>query len=261
MPRFPNLVLLCHLHLHARLLPRKPSGVFKLPVWQMQPGRKRMALARVTQKRKNVARWMYWLAVRPRSRAAPCNITEKAMTSSGNADMKLEVVVFPVSDVDRAKRFYADLGWRLDADFAGGDWRVIQFTPPGSPTSVIFGKNVAAAVPGSTQGLYLIVSDIEAARADLVRRGVEVSETFHGGGDEHGGPDEPYIFGRLRVSGPIPNAPATAHWPRSAIQTAMAGCSRKSRRPARTRRCRHHVHLFGRTVEGAAACGGRAWRA
>jgi catechol 2,3-dioxygenase-like lactoylglutathione lyase family enzyme len=119
-------------------------------------------------------------------------------------DMKLEVVVIPVSDVDRAKRFYADLGWRLDADFAGGDWRVIQFTPPGSPTSVIFGRNVTPAAPGSAQGLYLIVSDIEAARAELVRRGVEVSGIFHGGGDDHAGPDEPYIFGRLRVSGPDP---------------------------------------------------------
>src|SRR5436190_8436966 len=89
--------------------------------------------------------------------------------------MKLEVVVIPVSDVDRAKAFYASLGWRLDADFASGDgWRVIQFTPPGSAASVIFGKNVTAAVPGSAQGLYLIVSDIEAARSELMRRGVRV---------------------------------------------------------------------------------------
>jgi catechol 2,3-dioxygenase-like lactoylglutathione lyase family enzyme len=163
-----------------------------------------MALVRDAEKKKYRPVDVYWLAIRPRLRAAPCNITENAMTSAGNVDMKLEVVVIPVSDVDRAKRFYADLGWRLDADFSGGDWRVIQFTPPGSPTSIIFGKNVTAAVPGSTQGLYLTVSDIEAARADLVRRGVEVSEIFHGGGDEHGGPDEPYIFGRLRVSGPDP---------------------------------------------------------
>jgi catechol 2,3-dioxygenase-like lactoylglutathione lyase family enzyme len=129
------------------------------------------------------------------------------MTSAGKSatvDMKLEVVVIPVSDVDRAKRFYAELGWRLDADFAGGDWRVIQFTPPGSPASVIFGSNVTSAAPGSAQGLYLTVSDIEAARAELVRRGVEVSEIFHGGGDEHAGPDQPYIFGRLRVPGPDP---------------------------------------------------------
>src|ERR671916_18533 len=88
-------------------------------------------------------------------------------------DMRLEVVVIPVSDVDRAKEFYGTLGWRLDADFAGDDWRVIQFTPPGSPASVIFGKNVTAAAPGSAQGLYLIVSDIKAARDELLHRGAK----------------------------------------------------------------------------------------
>src|SRR5215475_686744 len=98
-------------------------------------------------------------------------------------DMKLEIVVIPVSDVDRAKEFYAKLGWRLDADFAGEDWRVIQFTPPGSACSVIFGRNVTAAAPGSAQGLYLIVSDIEMARKDLLARGIKVSDAFHGAGD------------------------------------------------------------------------------
>ncbi len=117
-------------------------------------------------------------------------------------DMKLEIVVIPVSDVDRAKAFYAGLGWRLDADFAAGDnFRVIQFTPPGSGCSVIFGNNVTAAAPGSAQGLYLIVSDIEAAREDLRGRGVGVSKVFHDGGGEYAGPDAPYLFGRLRVSG------------------------------------------------------------
>lgn len=120
-------------------------------------------------------------------------------------DLKLEVVVIPVSDVDRAKEFYARLGWRLDADFAAGDdWRAVQFTPPGSGCSVIFGKNVTAAAPGSAQGLYLIVSDIEATRDDLRARGVEVSEVFHGGGTVFAGQDEPYLFGRIRVSGPDP---------------------------------------------------------
>jgi catechol 2,3-dioxygenase-like lactoylglutathione lyase family enzyme len=124
--------------------------------------------------------------------------------SGARVDMKLEVVVIPVSDVDRAKEFYASLGWRLDADFANGeDWRVIQFTPPGSGCSVIFGKNVTAAAAGSAQGLYLIVSDIEAAREELLRRGVEISEVFHAGG-VYAGTDEPYLFGRLRVSGPEP---------------------------------------------------------
>jgi catechol 2,3-dioxygenase-like lactoylglutathione lyase family enzyme len=121
-------------------------------------------------------------------------------------DLKLEVVVIPVSDVDRAKDFYGRLGWRLDADFThGDDWRVIQFTPPGSGCSVIFGKNVTAAAPGSAQGLYLIVSDIEAARDELLRRGVEVSEVFHDAGGVYAGADEPYLFGRIRVSGSDPD--------------------------------------------------------
>src|SRR5512143_2863770 len=125
--------------------------------------------------------------------------------SAARVDMKLEVVVIPVSDVERAKEFYARLGWRLDADFAAGDdWRAVQFTPPGSGCSVIFGKNVTPAAPGSAQGLYLIVSDIEAARDELLRRGVKASEVFHGGGNVYAGSDEPYLFGRLRVSGPDP---------------------------------------------------------
>ncbi len=120
-------------------------------------------------------------------------------------DMKLEVAVIPVSDVDRAKRFYGGLGWRLDADFAAGDdFRVIQFTPPGSGCSVIFGRNVTAAAPGSAQGLYLIVSDIEAARNELLGRGVEISEVFHDAGGVYAGTDEPYLFGRLRLGGPDP---------------------------------------------------------
>ena len=120
-------------------------------------------------------------------------------------DMRLEVVVIPVSDVDRAKGFYGGLGWRLDADFAAGDdWRVIQFTPPGSECSVIFGKNVTAAPPGSAQGLYLVVADIEAARDELLGRGVGVGEVFHDGGDAYAGADEPFLFGRLRVDGPDP---------------------------------------------------------
>src|SRR5690348_14847531 len=125
--------------------------------------------------------------------------------SIAKVDMKLEIVVIPVSDVERAKEFYATLGWRLDADFDNGkDWRVIQFTPPGSGCSVIFGKNITAAAPGSAKGLYLIVTDIEAARDSLLRRGIKVSEVFHGSGDMHVGADEPYLFGRFRVSGPDP---------------------------------------------------------
>jgi catechol 2,3-dioxygenase-like lactoylglutathione lyase family enzyme len=123
--------------------------------------------------------------------------------SAVKVDMKFEIVVIPVSDVDRAKEFYARLGWRLDADFdSGKDFRVIQFTPPGSGCSIIFGKSVTAAAPGSAQGLYLIVSDIEAARKDLLARGIEVSEAFHDASGVYDGPDEPYLFGRQRVSGP-----------------------------------------------------------
>jgi len=118
---------------------------------------------------------------------------------------KLEVVVIPVSDVDRAREFYQGLGWRLDADFANGtDFRVIQFTPPGSACSVIFGKNVTPASPGSAQGLYLIVPDIEAVCRDLLSRGVDVSDVFHAANDVHTGTDEPYLFGRIRVDGPDP---------------------------------------------------------
>jgi catechol 2,3-dioxygenase-like lactoylglutathione lyase family enzyme len=129
---------------------------------------------------------------------------EAAVATMKAVDMKFEIVVIPVSDVDRAKAFYAKLGWRLDADFADGDdYRVIQFTPPGSSCSVIFGRNVTAAAPGSAQGLYLIVSDVEAARGELLARGVDVSEVFHSDGVRTG-TDEAYLFGRHRVRGPDP---------------------------------------------------------
>ncbi|MBP0590660.1 VOC family protein [Paraburkholderia sp. LEh10] len=119
---------------------------------------------------------------------------------SNTQTMKLEVVVIPVSDVDRAKQFYAGLGWRLDVDIAKDDqFRVVHFTPPGSQCSVLFGKGVTTEEPGSVQGLHLIVSDVEAARAELVGRGVDVSEIFHdvGGVFHHAGEEG-------RVSGPHP---------------------------------------------------------
>jgi len=101
---------------------------------------------------------------------------------TGNVDLKLEAVVIPVADVDRAKDFYAGLGWRLDADFPfDNGFRVVQFTPPGSGNSVQFGARITTAPPGSAQGLYLVVSDIQAARAALAARGAEVSEVFHPG--------------------------------------------------------------------------------
>jgi catechol 2,3-dioxygenase-like lactoylglutathione lyase family enzyme len=131
------------------------------------------------------------------------NATDKAVAAK--VDMKFEIVVIPVSDIDRAKEFYGRLGWRLDADYDNGkDFRVIQFTPPGSGCSVIFGKSVTAAAPGSAQGLYLIVSDIEAAREELLGRGIEISEVFHDAGGVYAGTDEPYLFGKLRARGPDP---------------------------------------------------------
>jgi catechol 2,3-dioxygenase-like lactoylglutathione lyase family enzyme len=131
----------------------------------------------------------------------------KAASQNPRVDMKLEIVVLPVSDVDRAKTFYAKLGWRLDADFAsdGGEFRVIQFTPNASSCSVIFGKNVTSAAPGSLKGLYLIVSDIVAARAMLLKNGIEVSEVFHDAAGVYVGEDERYLFGSRRVSGRDPD--------------------------------------------------------
>jgi catechol 2,3-dioxygenase-like lactoylglutathione lyase family enzyme len=114
--------------------------------------------------------------------------------------MKLEVVVVPVADADRAKGFYESLGWRLDANVSGdGGYRVVQLTPPGSACSIIFGNGITSAAPGSAEGLQLVVTDIEAARAELVDRGVEVSEVFHDttGVFHHAGEE-------ARASGPAP---------------------------------------------------------
>ena len=123
-------------------------------------------------------------------------------------DYKLEVVVIPVSDVDRAKDFYAGLGWRLDADFVTGpEFRVVQLTPPGSACAIIFGTGLTTAAPGSADGLQLIAEDIEAARADLAARGAQVSEIFH---DANG------VFHRAgtanRVTGPAPDRKSYGSW-------------------------------------------------
>jgi catechol 2,3-dioxygenase-like lactoylglutathione lyase family enzyme len=121
--------------------------------------------------------------------------------SAGRVEMKFEVIVMPVADVDRSKQFYTKLGWRLDADFPfANGFRVVQFTPPGSGCSVQFGTRITPAAQGSAQGLYLIVSDVEAARKDLVARGIEVSEVFHAGT-----PGAQFqIDGSGRISGPAP---------------------------------------------------------
>ena len=109
--------------------------------------------------------------------------TERAPRAA-TIDTKLEVVVIPVADVERAKRFYEGLGWRLDADFSdGNDWRLVQMTPPGSACSVMFGKGFTSAVPGSVQGTFLVVDNLESERADLTKRGVDVTEVFHFAGD------------------------------------------------------------------------------
>src|SRR5216683_5564721 len=121
--------------------------------------------------------------------------------SAAKVDMKFEVIVIPVADVDRSKAFYTKLGWRLDADFPfDNGFRVVQFTPPGSGCSVQFGTKITTAAPGSAQGLYLIVSQVEAARKELVARGVEVSEVFHT--SKPGAQFRPGSNGR--VSGPDP---------------------------------------------------------
>jgi catechol 2,3-dioxygenase-like lactoylglutathione lyase family enzyme len=121
--------------------------------------------------------------------------------SAEGADTKLEVVVIPVADVDRSKAFYTKLGWRLDADFPfDNGFRIVQFTPPGSGCSVQFGAKITSAAPGSAQGLYLIVSDVEAARKDVAALGIEVSEVFHAGT-----PGAQFrIDGSGRISGPAP---------------------------------------------------------
>ena len=116
--------------------------------------------------------------------------TSTQMPEVGTIDMKPEVVTLPVSDVDRAKRFYQSLGWRMDADIAVGDaFRVVQVTPPHSACSIAFGKGVTTGQPGSVQRLILAVDDIDAAREDLVRRGIEISGLFHLAGGPVPGPD------------------------------------------------------------------------
>ena len=138
----------------------------------------------------------------------------------GKGAMKLEVVSIPVSDVDRAKQFYTKLGWRLDADFTVGESKAVQFTPPGSPSSIHFGSHISPVTPGSAQGLLLIVSDIQAAREELVARGVQVSEVFHYAGFNR--VDPPSGSAARRRSGA-----ATGRGCRSTTPTATAGWRRR----------------------------------
>lgn len=125
-------------------------------------------------------------------------------------ELKLEVVVLPVADVDRAKTFYKRMGWREDIDFAAGDYRVVQVTPPGSACSIIFGKGVTSAAPGSVDRLVLAVSDIEATRAELTRLGIEVSEVFHDAGGGLGGGF--HVGATGRAPGPDPEGRSYASY-------------------------------------------------
>ncbi len=194
------------------------------------------------------------------------NMTDVHSDASGtasvkNIDMKLEAVVIPVSDVDRAKEFYGKLGWRLDADFPfDNGFRVVQFTPPGSGCSVQFGTNITPAAPGSLRGLYLIVSDIEAARDELAARGVEVSEVFYPG--TPGAQFQPDDTS-ARVNGPAPD-----HASYSSFATfsdpdgngwLLAGGHDTAARPDRYRQ--DVVRLGERLAAGVAACGGCPRRA
>lgn len=143
--------------------------------------------------------------------ASSINNEPASSARAASVDMKFEAVVIPVADVDRSKTFYTKLGWRLDADFAfDNGFRVLQFTPKGSGCSVQFGTKITTAAPGSAQGLYLIVSDIEAARKDLAARGVEVSEVFH--------PSKPGAQFRPNSDGRV-DGPAASHQSYSSFAT------------------------------------------
>jgi catechol 2,3-dioxygenase-like lactoylglutathione lyase family enzyme len=141
-------------------------------------------------------------------RRSPEMSSENANTGpAGPIDTKLEVVVVPVADVERSKQFYGSLGWRLDADFSNGDdWRAVQMTPPGSPTSVMFGKGITPAAPGSMAGLMLVVDDIGEARGEIARSGVDVSEVFHF--------ESPLHFNGTqgRAAGPDPSGDSYRSW-------------------------------------------------
>ena len=140
------------------------------------------------------------------------------------SDLKLEVVILPVSDVDRSKSFYEGLGFRLDGDFVHGDWRAMQMTPPGSPCSIIFGRGVTNAAPGSVQGNFLIVEDVDVARAELKEKGVDVSEVFH-----FEGPLQVYTT-QGRAPGRDPQNRTYSSWASFSDPTATPGCCKRSPR-------------------------------
>ena len=177
--------------------------------------------------------------------------------SVARVDMKFEAVVIPVSDVDRAKRFYAGLGWRLDADFRfDNGFRVVQFTPPGSACSVQFGTAITPAAPGSAHGLYLIVSDIEAARKELVDRGAQLSKVFHAG--TPGAQFQPDGTSD-RVDGPAPDHESYRSYATFSDPDGNGWIFAGGHDPAARahRPGRDGVRLGERPGERASACGGR----
>jgi catechol 2,3-dioxygenase-like lactoylglutathione lyase family enzyme len=158
----------------------------------------------------------------------PSNDTATEASKAAAVPMRLEAVVVPVADVDRAKRFYQRLGWRVDVDVsAGDDYRLMHITPPASNASILFGKGVTSAPPGSIDSLVLAVDDIEAARDELLSQGVGVSDVFHdaGGGPPAALSPTPTRAPRARIPKPVP----TPRMHPSAIPTATAGCCRRSR--------------------------------
>ena len=176
-------------------------------------------------------------------------------------DMKLEAVVIPVADVDRAKEFYARLGWRLDADFRGGNgFRVVQFTPPGSGCSVQFGTNITSAAPGSAQGIYLIVSGIEAAREELVARGVECQRGIPRWGTRRSVSARRHKRPRGWAGARSRQLRLLRHvqGPRRQRLAAAGGHYPVARAP---RPRRDSVRLGERSGERAETCGGRPWPA
>jgi len=189
------------------------------------------------------------------------NLKDEVRSNDASVDLKLEVVVIPVSDVDGAKKFYGNLGWRLDADFPfDNGFRVVQFTPPGSGCSVQFGTNITSAAPGSAHGLYLIVSDIEAAREELVSRGVAVSEVFHPG--TPGAQFQPEAAGG-RVRGPAPDHGTYRSFATFSDPDGNGWLLQEVYDPAPRahRSCRDGVRLGERSGDRASACGGSPRRA
>ena len=173
-------------------------------------------------------------------------------SQAGNVDLKFEVAVIPVSDVDRAKEFYGRLGWRLDADRVLGDnFRFVQYTPPGSGASVQFGVGLTSAVPGSARAMLLIVSDIEAARQQLVAQGIETTEVFH---CESGTLCRFPGIG-VRVSGPQPERLSYQSFVSFQVGRQWLGAARSYHSAGRARCGQHHVHIRAGSCPSDALCG------